>query len=43
MKDIVLKAVITVVVTATWGFCVAAVRKAYTRQKELDKRQEAIE
>ena len=43
MKEIVLKAVIGVLVTATWGFCVAAVKKAHKRQKELDERQQAIE
>lgn len=43
MKDLVIKAVITTVVTAAWGFCVWICKRAIQRQKELDKRQDAVE
>lgn len=43
MTEALLKAVIGVVVTASWGFCVWLVKRAFAKQKETEERQEAIE
>ena len=43
MTEAFIKAVVGVVVTASWGFCVWLVKRAFTKQKETETRQEAIE
>lgn len=37
MKEIVFKTVVGIVLTATWGFCIAAIKKAHKRQKATEE------
>ena len=43
MTETLIKAIIGVVVTASWGFCVWLVKRAFAKQKETEARQEAVE
>ena len=43
MTETLIKAIIGAVVTASWGFCVWLVKRAFAKQKETEARQEAVE